>query len=66
MKKNAFFSSNLGNISGTINLVQMRSNNNIKSGKKRVTFNLKTVIHEYEKQKEMSDESSDGEEERHD
>lgn len=68
LKKNAFFTSNLAGalgMSGSINYNPARRKSVCNKGnvKKRVTFNLKTTVHEYEKQKQISEESSDAEEE---
>ena len=47
------------NKSGPVNLGIITRHRSNKS--KRVTFNLKTTVHEYEKLKYISEDSSDGE-----
>ena len=49
------------NKSGPVNLGIITRNRSTKQ--RKVTFNLKTTVHEYEKLKYVSEDSSDGEDE---
>jgi hypothetical protein len=53
-------------MSGAININQHKSSVKLNQVKKQVQFNLKPTIYEYEKQKQMSEESSEGDDDHND